>query len=75
MSYYEAERKCKEHQGKLAVLNTIEKTEGSRKFINSTVSQDKKYSGNYWIGAEVNHTLAPKWDSPIGKFSFVCHIF
>ena len=67
MSYNEAARRCRDSGGRLAVLNTSEKIEKTIKFIKSKVVQNEIYSGNYWIGASVDHTKQPQWDTPVGK--------
>ena len=67
MSYNEAARRCRDSGGRLAVLNTSGKIAGTIEFIKSKVAQNEIYSGNYWIGAAVDHTKQPKWNTPVGK--------
>ena len=67
MSYHEAAKRCRDSGGRLAVLNTSEKIEKTIEFIKEKVAQSQIYSGNYWIGASVDHTKQPQWDTPVGK--------
>ena len=63
MTYSEAENKCAQLGGRLAVLNTGEKIDKTIAFIKRKVAGKKKYAGNYWIGASANY----EWNLPIGR--------
>ena len=71
MSYNEAANRCRERGGRLEVLNTSEKIEKTIAFVKKKVAENEIYSGNYWIGASVDHTKQPKWNTPVGKSASV----